>query len=215
MAITDYRYDPFLDTFNVKAIYDEEHTIPTSSPYTVRLDEVPQKTSPTTISVEFEDGTALTEVSATPSSGQYWPDYYTADDWNTGTLQFSSDDAGKVVLVSYNGLGTLVDDRLADMAEFELTSSTQPERETVTSSADTYDSTAVVYEDSDYTAARYYTYTTTRGRFYVHKGVTAGTFTLAEIIQKLVNLSHYHELVKETYYYNCDCDCTDDSGGGG
>jgi len=54
----------------------------------------------------------MAEVEATPASGQFQADYSTrADgqsDWNTGTIQFNSADAGKTVVVSYVGTGTLV-----------------------------------------------------------------------------------------------------------
>ena len=115
MAIHDYRFDPFENTFNIKKIYDETHVIPSNSPYTIRLAEVPQKTSPTTLQVKFQNGGLLTEVSEEPAQGQYWPDYLTTEHgiegWNTGTLKFSAADAGKTVLVTYNGMGTLTDDR--------------------------------------------------------------------------------------------------------
>lgn len=48
MAIHDYRFNPFENTFDIKKIFDEPHVIPSNSPYTIRLTEVPQKTSPTT-----------------------------------------------------------------------------------------------------------------------------------------------------------------------
>lgn len=71
MAIHDYRFDPFENTFNIKKIFDETHTIPNNSPYTIRLSEVPQKTSPTTVQIKFQDGTMLTEVSEEPTQGQW------------------------------------------------------------------------------------------------------------------------------------------------
>ncbi len=59
-------------------------------------------------------------------------------------------------------------------------------------------------------------YTTSTGdfsRFRLHTqdGVTAGTYSLQNIIQELVNRSHYHKL--ERCDYNCDCcnDCCGDS----
>lgn len=118
MAIHDYRFNPFENTFDIKKIFDETHVIPTNSPYTIRLAEVPQKTSPTTLQVKYQNGVLLTEVSEEPAQGQYWPDYLTTEHgiegWNTGTLKFSAADAGKTVQVTYNGMGTLTDDRLID-----------------------------------------------------------------------------------------------------
>lgn len=71
MAIHDYRFNPFENTFDIKKIFDERHVIPSNSPYTLRLAEVPQKTSPTTLQVKFQNGNLLTEVSEEPAQGQY------------------------------------------------------------------------------------------------------------------------------------------------
>lgn len=206
MAIHDYRLNPFLGTFEVKAILNEQHTIPTNSPYTIRLNEVPQKTEPTTLQVKFSDGTALVEVAAQPAQGQYWPDYNTTEhgiaDWNTGTLLFNAADAGKVVQVSYNGLGTLTDDRLMDMVDASLTSSTQPERDGIITSVASYDTTV------DNRPNRW-DWQSTRGRIKTHKGLGAGTYTLRKVLQQLVNMSHTHEYVREYYNCNCNCDCND------
>lgn len=171
MAIKDYRFDPFLNVFNAKQISDEQHQIPTASPYTIRLNEVPQKTDPTTLRVNFVDGADLTEVAALPGQGQYWPDYLTVEhgveNWNTGTLLFNATDAGKNVVVSYNGIGTLTDDRIADMLEVSVTSSIQPEREAIvtgiTSSADS----SMTSGSGDLGG--------TRGRIRTHRGLVAGT----------------------------------------
>lgn len=210
MAIKDYRLNPFLNVFEVSAISGETHKVPTSSPYTIRLNEVPQKTDPSSLIVKYSDGTVLTEVAAQPSAGQYWPDYNTTahgvDNWNAGTLLFNAADAGKTVTVSYNGLGTLVDDRLPDMAEISVTSSTQPEREAIVDSiTSSSDSTITTNTDKRHDANH------TRGRLRTHTGITAGTYTLRSILQKLINLTHTHEYVKENYF-ECNCDCSDDGG---
>lgn len=173
---SDYRYDPFSDTSTAVSITNELHVIPTASPFTIRLSEVPDKAAALTmkirdvlsaaittadatsitaangawfasgnvIMVDSEQmlvgsvvgdvlsvtrgynstvatthtiGTAvfiensMTKVSANPTSGQFWPDYSTGADndenWNTGLIQFNAADAGKTVVVSYNGIGTL------------------------------------------------------------------------------------------------------------
>lgn len=208
MAIHDYRYDPFNNVFNIKAIYNEEHQIPTNSPYTIRLNEVPQKTEPTTMQVKFKNSGALTEVSAIPAQGQYWPDYLTIEhgdaDWNTGTLLFNAADAGKTVQVTYNGLGALVDDRLLNQVEIDVTSSTQPDREANVPNVNSYDS--VVGSGNIIS-----------GRIRTHKGLAAGTYSLQRILQHLVNLSHTQEYVQVRTQCdcNCNCDCSDDAGGGG
>ena len=40
MAIHDYRFNPFENTFDIKKIFDERHVLPSISPYTIRLAEV-------------------------------------------------------------------------------------------------------------------------------------------------------------------------------
>ena len=108
----DYRYDPFNDTSEAIAITGETHVIPSNSPYTIRLNEVPMKDTPSSISLTI-GGVAANEVSAPPAAGEFWPDYSTKadndDSWNTGTIIFNAADAGKTVIVSYVGTGTLID----------------------------------------------------------------------------------------------------------
>lgn len=210
MAIVDYRFDPFLNAFNVKPISGEIHQIPTNSPYEIKLIEVPQKTDPSTLHIAFSNGQALTEVAAQPAQGQYWPDYLTKAhgiaDWNTGTILFNAQDAGKTVVVSYNGIGTLVDSRIASQLTVNVSSSTQPDRDAIVSTAVSYDS-AFASGGGDFTGVR--------GRLLTHRGIGAGTYTLGALLQKLVNLSHTQEYKQETYKYNCNCsncDCGDDSG---
>lgn len=206
MAIKDYRLDPFLNVINIKKISGESHQVPNQSPYTIRLNEVPQKTDPSSLSIKYAGGTILTEVAAQPSQGQYWSDYNTTAhgvaDWNTGTILFNAADAGKIIYASYNGTGTLVDDRVQDMLDLAVTTSTQPERDVVLSG------TAVSYDASESSgggnlASGYV-------RVKQHRGLPAGTYTLREVIQHLINRSQTLEFVKGTSYYNCDCDCGDD-----
>ena len=108
----DYRYDPFNDTSEAIAITGETHVVPSNSPYTIRLNEVPMKDTPSSISLTI-GGVAANEVSAPPAAGEFWPDYSTKadndDSWNTGTILFNAADAGKTVVVSYIGTGSLVD----------------------------------------------------------------------------------------------------------
>lgn len=116
---SDYRYEPFSDISSGVTL-TERHLIPATSPYVVRLNEVPQKNSPSTMMVkEITDvngevityGSTFDEVAANPSANQFWPDYNTGadgnDNWNTGLLEFNSSDAGKLIEVSYTGTGTL------------------------------------------------------------------------------------------------------------
>ena len=96
----------------------ETHIIPSVSPYVIRLNEVPEKQDPSNIRAVWVDSTtgavtasALTEVAATPAAGEFRPDYATKadgnDNWNTGLIEFSAVDAGKIVQISYTGMGTL------------------------------------------------------------------------------------------------------------
>lgn len=117
--IHDYRYDPYANIPS-HIQHKERHLVPVVSPFVVELCEVPVKSAPSTTSVKYISkiegaqvtyGKALTEVSSTPSQGQYYPDYHTNADnnsgWNTGKLLFAAADAGKLVEVTYFGKGTL------------------------------------------------------------------------------------------------------------
>ena len=131
--IYDYRLDPWNNVLDIHNISGERHQIPTTSPFTVRLLEVPQKTEPTSLSVTC-NGTAMTEVAATPEQGQFFPDYranVTGDpNWNRGELLFNAADAGKWITVNYRGMGTLIDSRLPDQLQMPFTGSQQADRET-------------------------------------------------------------------------------------
>ena len=210
MAIVDYRLNPFLNVLDTKKITEEKHQVPNQSPFTIRLNEVPQKTDPSTLTVKLEDGTLMTEVAATPSQGQYWPDYSTTAhgiaDWNTGTLLFNSADAGKWVTVSYNGTGSLVDDRLQDMLELSVTSSKQQERDAqLSGSVSSYDGSEVTGGGNQ--SAVYV-------RLKQHSGLPAGTYTLREVLQELIDRSQTLEFIHGVRRYNCNCDCGDDSSSG-
>lgn len=115
----DYRLNPFTDTMDSVDI-TEYQIVPATSPYTIRTAEVPQKTTPSTIVIKeitsFSGSTPVygrtfTEVSATPSTSQFMPDYYTNaggdENWNTGLILFNAADAGTMIEVSYKGTGTL------------------------------------------------------------------------------------------------------------
>lgn len=207
MAIIDYRLNPFLNVLDIRKITGEKHQVPNQSPFTVRLNEVPQKTDPTSVTVTFADGRLLTEVAAMPAQGQYWPDYNTSAhgiaDWNTGTLLFNSADAGKTISVSYNGTGALVDDRLQDMLELSVTSSKQQERDALLDgSTGSYDRAEVSgngNRSSSYVRIRQ------------HTGLAAGTYSLRNILQHLIDRSQTLEFIHGTRKYNCNCDCGDDS----
>lgn len=203
MSVSDYRLDPFTGQLNIREITGEEHTVPQNSPYTIRLNEVPYKADPSTLKVTYKDsGAQLTEVAAQPKAGQYWPDYLTTavKEWNTGTLLFNAADAGKTVLVSYQGMGTLVDTRAPEFLEVDVTGSTQPQREAIVSSI----SSAA---DGNMTTTGRGDFKRIRGRVRTVPGISAGTYTLKEVLQDLINKSHTHNYVNDTYYENCNCEC--------
>jgi hypothetical protein len=115
----DYRYNPFSDSAEAVSL-TELYQVPAVSPYMIRLNEVPEVGDPSTMVVKAVTaisgttrtyGSTFTEVAAVPASGSFRPDYNTKadsdDKWNTGTLLFAAADAGKLVEVTYNGLGTL------------------------------------------------------------------------------------------------------------
>ena len=207
--IYDYRLDPWNDVLDIHNISGERHTIPTTSPFTVRLLEVPQKTEPTSLNVVC-NGVSMTEVAATPEQGQFFPDYranVTGDpNWNRGELLFNAADAGKTITVSYRGMGTLIDSRLPDMLQMPFTGSQQADRETNLSTApNSWDS----QEGSSPKGKPIY-----GGKFRRHRGIPAGTYSLREILQKLINLSSSTEFVRTVRDCDCNCrdGCSDDSG---
>lgn len=118
-APSDYRHDPFSDV-STAATFTERHIIPSVSPYVINLNEIPQKNSPSTMTVKeitnvngstVTYGNTFAEVAANPSSNEFWPDYNTGADgdenWNTGKLLFNSSNAGQLVEISYTATGTL------------------------------------------------------------------------------------------------------------
>lgn len=116
---SNYRYDAYSDIPS-NITLTERHLVPAISPYIVTLTEVPVKSAPSTTSVRYINsisggtvnyGDSLTEVSATPIAGQYYPDYHTNADnnenWNTGQILFAAADAGKMIEATYSAKGTL------------------------------------------------------------------------------------------------------------
>lgn len=111
MAV-DYRYDQFENVALPVEVIDETHIIPSSSPFSIRLIEIPVKDNPSTMTATI-GGVPLAEVSATPGVNEFWPDYSTSADgdpyWNTGEILFNTSRAGQTVKVSYRKSGTLLD----------------------------------------------------------------------------------------------------------
>lgn len=118
-APSDYRHDPFSDV-STATTFTERHIIPSVSPCVINLNEIPQKNSPSTMTVKaitnvngstVTYGSTFAEVAANPSSNEFWPDYNTGADgdenWNTGKLLFNSSNAGQLVEIRYTATGTL------------------------------------------------------------------------------------------------------------
>lgn len=115
----DYRYNPFTDKAE-PVIKSELVKVPEVSPYIVRLEEVPQKTAPSSMRVAevvidesgTHEGSIFTEVAAFPASGEFFPDYYTSAEgdssWNTGQILFNESEAGKMLRVNYYGMGSII-----------------------------------------------------------------------------------------------------------
>ena len=117
---SNIRINPFTGTGGATNYVEltEKHIIPSVSPYVIRLNEVPEKQDPSNMKMVYVDSATgaatentLTEVAATPGQGEFRPDYSTnaMEDktWNTGLVEFSASDAGKIVQVTYTGTGTL------------------------------------------------------------------------------------------------------------
>lgn len=117
---SNIRINPFVGSGGATTYVNltETHIIPSVSPFVIRLNEVPEKQDPSNMRCVYVDDTtgavtssALTEVAATPAAGQFRPDYSTKadkdDSWNTGLVEFNSADAGKIVQITYTGMGTL------------------------------------------------------------------------------------------------------------
>lgn len=193
--INDYRLDPYTNVMNAVQIQGEKHTVPTSSPYTVRLNEVPRVDSPSTVKVSYASGGTLTEVAATPAAGQYFPDYLTTatgiDGWNTGTLLFNAADAGREITVNYYGTGTLTDSRLGQMLELDVTGSTASELKP---------SISIGVSGSD-------GYSASISALAQHTGIAKGKYTLLDVVNKLVKMSHTHTNSGSSSGWNCHCDC--------
>lgn len=115
----DYRYNPFTDKAE-PVIKSELVKVPEVSPYIVRLEEVPQKTAPSSMRVAevvidesgTHEGSIFTEVAAFPASGEFFPDYYTSAEgdssWNTGQILFNESETGKMLRVNYYGMGSII-----------------------------------------------------------------------------------------------------------
>ena len=98
----DVRFDPFLETWALLDIADESHIVPANTPYYIDCEEVPNEDSPSSVSIyDVTDAASLSEISTTPSDGEYQVDY----EYKTGKIRFNAAQAGHTVQVTYKGTG--------------------------------------------------------------------------------------------------------------
>ena len=83
--------------------------------------------------------------------------------------------------------------------KFTVTASTQAERVIYGSGANTSDSSASSGSGNQ---------SNVRYEFKANSGeIPAGTYTLKDLLQKLVNAAHHHTIRKFTTFHNCNCNC--------
>ena len=109
-----YRKNPFDGEYNLKEILFEEHVIgfdEGAKAYGIRLNYTPYRTSTyNSLIVIDEDDKKYTEVTRNykPQQHEYRVDYDYDTYINTGFVECSQADAGKLLYVSYTGTGLLV-----------------------------------------------------------------------------------------------------------
>jgi len=91
------KYDYTEEEIVKEVITDEEHTIPSSSPYIIHLRHIPKKDS---VSIN-----SYTEVFTSPSSEQYRV-FYGAE--GLGQVEFNPTQSGNNVEVNYQAVGSVV-----------------------------------------------------------------------------------------------------------
>ena len=86
------------------------------------------------------------------------------------------------------------------------TGSNLTERTVIGSGANGYDSTSNDNKYADYSRYDY--------SFQTKRAISAGTYDLKALLQKLVNYAHIHKVDRKTVHYDCrsDCNCGDDGG---
>lgn len=114
MSIINWQRNPFTGTNNAVTTY-ELHQIPTSAPYIVQLEGVPEYNLTTTTKAYYlSNNTQLTEKYSAPASSEFWVDYQpqkgVSDIENregTSKVLFNSADSGKYVIIEYNKIGNI------------------------------------------------------------------------------------------------------------
>jgi hypothetical protein len=93
------RFDPFTEDLVPVPINSEYHAVPPTSPYWVRLHEVPIEEIPSAVNI-----TGYQEVYTDPTTNQFRVDYA----YGTGYIEFHSSAANQGVNVTYRGLGSAI-----------------------------------------------------------------------------------------------------------
>src|SRR4030042_3766812 len=105
----NWRYNPFSETYMLVDKTEDNLYIPSSSPYTIQLLELPKKEVPSTVTVYCYDiSDYFTEVLTAPAQGQFRVDYPPAGGKGTGLIEFNQNDAGKPGRIFYKATGSPV-----------------------------------------------------------------------------------------------------------
>jgi hypothetical protein len=108
-AYSNWRYNPFTDAYMTIDKTEDNLYIPSSSPYTIQLLELPKKEAPSTVTVYCYDiSDYFTEVLTAPAQGEFRVDYPPTDGKGTGLIEFNQNDAGKQVRIFYKATGSPV-----------------------------------------------------------------------------------------------------------
>lgn len=108
-AYSNWRYNPFTDSYMLVDKTEDNLYIPASSPYTIQLLELPKNEVPSTVTVYCYDiSDYFTEVLTAPAQGEFRVDYPPPDGKGTGLIEFNQNDAGKEVRIFYKATGSPV-----------------------------------------------------------------------------------------------------------
>lgn len=101
------RFDPFTEIYSPLNISDEQHTIPSSSPFYVRTKETIKADSPSSIEIwtgAGKTGDQYTEVSSAPGPGEFQVDYK----FQSGYIRFNEANGNTTIYITYKGLGDVI-----------------------------------------------------------------------------------------------------------
>lgn len=138
------------------------------------------------------------------SAGTFSVPYLTVD--NKGRVTAASTKTITMPTVSSGGISL--------SSNVTTTVSTQAAR--LAQAAGTYDTSNSTYSVYDTSSGSYNSNLNFKGTKYTFRtdtGISAGTYTLQNLLQQLVNKSHTHSIHRFLWSYDCDCHCDcNDSG---